>query len=561
MRANKKTDTIGKEWLKRKTRPYGKSILFLTFLTAISTLFSLAFAYLVRYPINFARDKNYKALILFSVLLFVVVLVRVLLKTWNGYHAEKVRSKMFTKMRTDLYGKILISDYAQTQNFHSGDLLTRLTTDVQEVSADTVGFTPALVGMLVQCLGAIIALFTINPLFTLIYIVCGGIFGGIASLFRRQLKKTQKEVLTQDGKVRSYMQEGLGDTLTVKAYATEDKSLQKAEGLSIEYHKKRMKRNFVRSIMSFVFALLSNSGLILAVILCSISVYKGNQDYGSILSIILLLTQLQQPLTSFSSLVPVYYARIASGERLAEIDSLSVDIAQSADGETIDYDDLQSFCFESVSFTYGRERVLSGLDAEIRKGEIVCVTGSSGSGKSTIFKLLLSVYRPTEGKLSVQTKRGEKRAFNAKQRELFAYVPQGNFLFSGTIYENLTFFSNETDKEVLNRKIATALKVACAEFVLDLPQGLETLLTENGGGLSEGQLQRLAVARALVSDRPILLLDESTSALDGETERKLLENIKNLQGKTCLIVTHRPTALEIADRILRLENGKLNDCE
>lgn len=560
MPTKKKSDTIGKEWLKRKTRPYGKSILFLTFLTVFSTVFSLAFAYLVRFPINSARDKDYKALIIFSVVLLLVVILRVLLKTWNGYQAEKVRSKMFTKMRTDLYGKILRSDFSQTQSYHSGDLLTRLTTDVQEVSADTVGFTPALVGMVVQCLGAIVALFTINPFFTLIYVVCGLIFGGIATLFRKQLKKTQKEVLEQDGKVRAYIQEGLGDTLTVKAYAGEEKNTEKAKALSSVYHKKRMKRNFVRSVMSFVFSALSNSGLILAVILCSISVYKGNQDYGSILSIILLLTQLQQPLTSFSSLVPVYYARIASGERLAEIDNLKEDGLETDIGEEISYEDLQALVFENVDFTYGRESVLSGINAEIGKGEIVCVTGASGSGKSTLFKLLLSVYHPTEGGLSIVKTNGEKQAFSSAQRELFAYVPQGNFLFSGTIYENLAFFSKETDEVRLKEKMQDALKVACADFVADLPDGLDTLLTENGGGLSEGQLQRLAVARALVSDRPILLLDESTSALDGETERKLLENIKELQGKTCLIVTHRPTALEIADRVLRVEDGKLKDC-
>ena len=186
----------------------------------------------------------------------------------------------------------------------------------------------------------------------------------------------------------------------------------------------------------------------------------------------------------------------------------------------------------------------------IQKGEIVCLTGSSGSGKSTLFKLLLQVFKPTKGALVLSGNFGEI-PLTAKQRGLFAYVPQGNFLFSGTIYENLSFFS---DHQPTQEEIERALTVACAEYVYDLPQGLDTVLAEGGEGLSEGQLQRLAVARAILSNRPILLLDEATSALDGETEKKLLENIRALSDKTCLIVTHRPAALDIASRVLLMEN-------
>ena len=148
-------------------------------------------------------------------------------------------------------------------------------------------------------------------------------------------------------------------------------------------------------------------------------------------------------------------------------------------------------------------------------------------------------------------------SLSAKDRKLFAYVPQGNFLFSGTIYENLAFFSDEKDESILKDKIASALHTACAEFVYELPEGLQTVLAERGGGLSEGQMQRLAIARAIVAERPILLFDEATSALDAATEEQLLQNLKALSGKTCLIVTHRPAALAIADKTLALMDGKL----
>ena len=174
------------------------------------------------------------------------------------------------------------------------------------------------------------------------------------------------------------------------------------------------------------------------------------------------------------------------------------------------------------------------------------------------FKLLLNIFTPTNGEVVVEHDNMTRRLTSA-DRKLFAYVPQGNFLFSGTIYENLAFFADSSDRVFVEEEIRQALTTACAEFVYDLPDGLNTRLAEGGEGLSEGQLQRLTVARAILTNRPILLLDEATSALDGETEQKLLENIRRLKNKTCLIVTHRPAALEIADRILLVENKTIHD--
>jgi ATP-binding cassette subfamily B protein len=197
--------------------------------------------------------------------------------------------------------------------------------------------------------------------------------------------------------------------------------------------------------------------------------------------------------------------------------------------------------------------VIENATATVEKGSIVCVTGQSGSGKSTLFKLLLRVYEPTEGEMLAVVGK-ENVPLSCDTRNLFAYVPQGNFLFSGTIYDNVVFFAeNPTDDDVEN-----ALKAACAEFVYDLPDGLQTPLLERGGGLSEGQMQRLAIARALLSNRPVLLFDEATSALDGETEKRLLQNVKAMQNKTCILVTHRPAALAIADRILDVQDGKVH---
>ncbi len=552
------TKAQGKIWLQRETRPYRNVVVFLTILSVLVTVFSLAFAYLVRYLINSASAGKERLLFIFAAVLLGVLLLKISLKTVEGYLAEWARAKMYATLRSKTFAKILRSEYAGIQNYHSGELMTRLTGDVQEICVDTVGLTPTLAGMVVQCLGAVAALLTIDPLFTLIYVVCGAIFGGFTALFRKQIKKRHKEVLEADGKSRSFMQEGLSSVMTVKAYGGEETAAKKAASLDKTYYDKRMKRNVLRSEMQFIFSLLSNFGLIFAVVWCSVSVLQGNQDYGSILSVILLLMQLQQPLTSFSSVLPVYYARSASAERLAELDALPLEelaVEEANAKET--YSRLQSISIERVTFTYGREEIFQNADALIKKGEIVCLTGASGSGKSTLFKLLLNVFQPTSGMLTIEDEDGGSTPLTAKERGLFAYVPQGNFLFSGTIYENLTFFTGAqlpTEEEIKN-----ALRVACADFVYDLPEGLHTKLMEGGEGLSEGQQQRLNVARAILSNRPVLLLDEATSALDSDTEKRLLQNVRSLQNKTCLIVTHRPAALELADKILTVENGSLKE--
>lgn len=560
-KAEKKTSQEGKLWIKKEMRPYRGAVLFLTFLTIFSTLFTLLFAYLVRYLINSASNGEKKLLLIFSVVLLGVLLLKILLQTLNNYFSEKLRAKIVSELRVRLFERILRCEYKNVQEFHSGELLNRLTTDIQEVAVDTVGLLPVLVGMVVQCLGAIAALLTIDPLFTLIYIICGGIFGGITAAFRKQIKKRQKAVLEADGHVRAFMQESVGSIMTIKAYGAEEKSAQKANVLSSDYYKKRMDRNILRSTMSAVFSLLSNFGLIFAVVWCSISILQGNSDYGSILSVILLLMQLQQPLTAFSSVIPVYYSQIASGERLQELESMPKELLSLVESDTKQiYSDTSTISFEKLNFSYGRDSILTQASARIKKGEIVCLTGASGSGKSTLFKLLLHVYTPENGTISLLDERDNFiKTVSTKERSLFAYVPQGKFLFSGTIYENLTFFIEESERS--EEKVSNALRVACADFVWELPHGLYTQLGENGVGLSEGQMQRLAVARAILSEHPILLLDEATSALDEATEERLLENVRLLKDRTCLIVTHRPAALNIADRILEVKEGKIIEKE
>lgn len=549
----KKNDKA-KAWLKREMRPYRGSVVFLTVLTVISVVSSLAFDFLVRYLINGAADGDKKRVFLFAAVLLGVIAFGVSIQTVKAYLSEKYRAKITVGLRHRLFGGILKAEYPEIEKYHSGDLLNRLTSDVSEVAVDSVSILPAVFGMIVQCVGAVSALLYLDPLFTAVFTLGGALCGGVFALFRKKVKEYHKGMHEADGKSRSFMQEGIVSMITLKAYGSEEKTSEKARAVLNEYYGKRMKKNRLQTGVNALFSLLSNAGMIFAVIWCSVSIMRtGSGDFGSILSVVLLVGQLQHPFAAFSAILPVYYTRAASAERLAETDLLSHEDERRFDEKKL-YEEMQSIRFENLSFTYGRAPVLTNVNAEVKKGDIVCITGKSGSGKSTLFKLLLSIYAPTDGKISIVGKK--ETPVSVQTRTLFSYVPQGNFLFSGTIKENLTFFA---EGEVSEEKIKDALVCAQADFVYELPEGLSTSLKEQGGGLSEGQLQRLAIARALLSDRPVLLLDEATSALDEKTEKQVLQNIKNRKGQTCLIVTHRPAALQVADGVLHVEGGALEE--
>ena len=291
-----------------------------------------------------------------------------------------------------------------------------------------------------------------------------------------------------------------------------------------------------------------------------LGIYSGHLTYGMLAAIIQLVGQIQGPIAGAAGIAGQIFGTISSAERLKEI----LELPEEEECETGDrktgYNQLSEIRMENVDFSYGRgdRFILEQVNCTIRPGDFVAVTGISGQGKSTLFQLLLGLYQPCGGKLRFRLKNtsGETEEENAsrKTRALFAYVPQGNTLFSGTLRENFLMFTDEaTDEEIKG-----AARIACIDSLLEeLDEGLDTLIGERGIGLSEGQAQRVAIARALLTKAPILLLDESTSALDEETEAELLKNISSLKEKTCLIVTHRAAALSICDYGMHIENGKI----
>ena len=307
---------------------------------------------------------------------------------------------------------------------------------------------------------------------------------------------------------------------------------------------------------------------------CGYGILKGTITLGTLMAITQLIAQIQSPFANISGYLPRYYAMQASAERLMEVEDFEEEMTDvlSPDAVASFYEkELASFGLRNVEFVYypavegiddlskdNMPAVLNSITLEIRKGEYIAFTGQSGCGKSTALKLLMCVYQPDGGERYFQDEKGNRGSLTSAYRRLFAYVPQGNALMSGTIREVVSFAEPESAHD--EEKLWQALQIACAdEFVKELDNGVDTLLGERGTGLSEGQMQRLAIARAIFSGSPILLLDEVTSALDEATEKQLLENLRRLTDKTVITVTHRPAVLSICDRVLHFTENEVKE--
>jgi len=412
--------------------------------------------------------------------------------------------------------------------------------------------------MTVGFIGASLILISID--WKLIVLIAVGSLLGLALIiiFRKPLKNRHRKVQEAEGKLHSVLQEALENIRLIKASGLEKKIEQQTE--------EKQKRFFYAQLNKGYFSVYMGNGINMAFqtswLICMLwgcyGLYTKNLTYGMLAALIQLISQIQGPIANAAGMVSRIYGMLSSAERLEEI----LDLPEEAEiVEQIGEDEkLMAIQVQDLTFSYKSDGavVLHDLNLNIEAGDFVAVTGVSGSGKSTLFQFLLGIYKPDAGSVNFlfKTKSGEVRRKTATRntRKLFAYVPQGNTLFSGTLRENLLMFNENVSEE----EMKNAVKTACIDHLIDqLEDGLDTLLGERGVGLSEGQAQRVAVARALLSHAPILLLDESTSALDEETEARLLSNISQLKNKTCLIVTHRKAALAICDYELHIENGKV----
>ncbi|MBQ9986552.1 MAG: ABC transporter ATP-binding protein [Oscillospiraceae bacterium] len=530
-------------------------MLFVTVLNAVYAALNVYFALAMRDVINYAVAGDVNSAYSAGLVFIGVVAAEIVLFFIVRLLAAKTTAKLNATFRRAVFGEIIKKDYSSVSAFHSGEIINRMFNDVAVVSDNVSTLVPNIAGLITRLLGALVAVYLVDRTFALV-ILCGGVgLFVFARAFRGIMKRTHKGVQEAGGRLRSFAQEIMANILVVKAFEME-KSLDKKEQENEKaYYKKKMVRAFFSTGASTGFSTIMNCGYLYAVLWGAAKILTGAAGfgYGDFTAIMQLINQIQSPFASLSGSLSRYYNAIASAERILELCDLPDDGAENrADTKAI-YSALSHIKLSDVTFAYDDTEVFDSASVEIKKGELTLISGISGIGKSTMIKMLMGVLRPQSGAIEAQLEGGGSIPVDASTRSLFAYVPQGNLLMSGTIRDNMLLAKDDaTDAEILD-----ALRVASAKFFDELPEGLDTVLGERGSGLSEGQIQRLAIARAVLCGAPILLLDEATSALDEPTEREVLENIMKLPGRTCVCISHRSAAKEVCDKIIYVENGKI----
>ncbi len=530
-------------------------MLLVTLLNAASAALSVCFALAMRNVINCAVAKDLPGVRHASVVFVAIVAVQILLSFSVSLLAARTTARLDISFRKSVFSKLLKKEYTSVSKYHSGEVLNRLFNDVSVVSDNVSTLIPNVVGLATRLFGALVAVFFVDRTFALV-ILCGGLALFLfARSFRSIMKKTHKSVQEAGGKLRSFIQEACENILVIKAFNME-KHIETGESERAEkQYKKKMVRALFSNGASSGFSTIINCGYVYAVLWGAGKILTGATGfgYGDFTAIMQLIGQIQAPFAGLSGSLSRYYSAVASAERLLEL----YDLPDDDDGTAVDaaavYKNLSHIRLSGVTFAYDDIPVFDSADVEIKKGELTLISGISGIGKSTMIKMLMGVLSPQSGEIFAHLDDGTDIPVNASTRLLFAYVPQGNLLMSGTIRENMLLVkADATDAEILD-----ALRISSAKFFNELPDGLDTVLGERGSGLSEGQIQRLAIARAVLCGAPILLLDEATSALDEATEREVLENIMKLRGKTCVCISHRSAARSVCDKEIFVRNGKI----
>ncbi len=546
-------------------------IVFLTIIHALQGASGVLYALLLRRIVDAAAVHNRTEFFRGLLLTILLVAGQICLRAIIRWLTELSKAAFENLFKERLMDTLLSRDYLRVSAVHSGEWMNRLTNDTVVVAENAVDIIPGLAEMVVKLISALVMIVILEPGFAAILIPGGVLLVLLTLLFRKVLKRMHKKVQEADGSLRIFLQERIESMLIIRSFAAEDQTRTGTHEKAEEHKAARMKKNRFSNFCNIGFGTAMNGMYLFGVGWCGYGILMGTISFGTLTAITQLITQIQAPFANITGYLPKYFAMIASAERLMEAEYFSEDRTDRLSQQETDrfYAELLEFGCRDVDFTYppaagiangGFEgidagsgdktsAVLKALSFSVKKGEYVAFTGQSGCGKSTALKLLMCVFRPDAGCVFYRNESGAEGVLTAKYRRMFAYVPQGNALMHGTVREVVSFAHPENAGN--DGQLWHALQMACAEsFVAELELGLDTVLGEHGTGISEGQMQRLAIARAIFSDAPVLLLDEATSALDAETEKGLLANLREMTDKTVIIVTHRPSVLSVCDKVL-----------
>ncbi len=546
------------KWIFSYSKKYRWIVVFYAIIGILNSTMSIGTAYVGRVLINIIVEKQQEKLwILFAAMAGMLILSLVL-TSLNSYISVRISIYVNNDMQADIFERIMDARWKELSNYPSGDLLNRFNGDVGTIASNAIGWIPNLLVNIYSFIVTLIVLWRMDIGMALIAFVSAPFLLGLSRFILRRMKEYRKRVLELNSKMMSFEVETFYNFEMIKSfgifgyYSRKLKSWQqKYKEFNLDYNKFQIKSNILLTLVSTIVSTASFA-------YCLYRLWTGQIMYGDMTFFLQQRSSLSSKFNSLVGTIPGMINSAVSAHRVREL----MDIPREEhDPDRATY--LQEHTGEGIKVhvndvTFGydeRANVYEHSDLEVTSGEIVAIMAESGGGKTTLIRLLLGMLEPDSGKVTLQSGSGEEFPVNSDLRKFFAYVPQGNTMFSGTIAENMRMVNETaTDEEVIN-----ALKTACAwDFIEQLPEGINSVLGERGRGLSEGQAQRVSIARALLRNAPILLLDEATSALDRETEEQVLNNIMSSHPDRLIILsTHRPAALKMCNRIYKISGGKI----
>ena len=454
--------------------------------------------------------------------------------------------KAQNRMQQQMLDRILRSEWNGREKLHSGDVINRLEKDVNQVVNFLTETIPSSISTLTLFLGAFFYLFSMDRWLSVIIIAMLPLFIIVSRYYVRRMRHLTRQVRDSDSKVQSVLQETIQNRMLIKTMESDSVMVDKLESTQSELRQKVVKRTafsvMSNLILNFGFAL----GYLVAFLWSALRMSAGTLTFGGMTAFLQLVNKIQGPARSLSKLVPQFVSVFTASERLMELEENPLE----EQGDPIELKAPAGVRLTDVCYAYEEKtgNVVEHLSFDFKPGSCTAIMGETGAGKTTLIRLILALLHPQQGKVAIYNKK-MTRTLSPRMRCNFVYVPQGNTLLSGTIRDNLWLARITATEE----EMRDALHQACADFVMELPDGLDTVCSESGAGLSEGQAQRIAIARALLRSGSIMLFDEATSALDPETERQLLQNILSRHDKTIIFITHRPAVVDYCDQVLTID--------
>lgn len=549
------------KWMYHYSIRYKKAIVWYVFLGVFGTFFGLGTGIVTKRIIDAVTGQDTGAILPAAAAYIGMSLFEILISAWSSRISAKIKIMVQQEIRSDVFGQVLSSDWEELSKYHSGDLLNRLNTDVNTVSNSVINWIPDLITSLVQFVSTLVLILYYDPVLSVLALMSAPVTIGMSRFLMKKIRYHNVRMLEANSNLMAFNEESFQNLQYIKSFDLIRKYISLFNRRQDDYKKVFLDYNRFSVYTSSVMSLL---GMVVTGVCFGWSAYRlwtGFITYGTMT---LFLQQSGRLSGSFSNLVMQVPNAINAATSAGRIMSIT-QLPRETVADVREAEAFQEFAkktggisvrIRDLEFRYldGKKVVFSNVSMDAEPCQVTALVGTSGGGKTTMMKILTGLVKIREGKAWLEAQ-GRHLDISAASRRLFAYVPQGNTMMSGTIRENLCLIqSKATDEEIWK-----VLKETCAdEFVKNLPEGLDTCLKERGGGLSEGQLQRLSIARALLCDASVLLLDEATSALDIETERRLLKNImESARNKTCIVTTHRPSVLTMCSRVYQVSGQSI----